>query len=342
MPGLLALLLIAAGLVILRVLLDRPPEGATIGPSGGDVSGVDARGGGGLTLAWPAAEVARFRWTAAACAALVGAALSVSGVLLQALLRNPLASPFVLGLSSGAGLGVTVAMYIGYATGFTMLQTGSSMAPALVGALVVLGVVYGLGRRGGWVDPLSMVLIGVVVSAICGALTMMFQQLAPAGLHAEMARWMFGRIPQALPSATMTLLAAVTAVGVLLAAMLGRAMDAATFGDDEARSIGLDVGRVRLAMFTLAGALAAAAVAVAGPIAFVGIIGPHAARLIIGPRHRTLVIGGAACGAIVLLAAEIASQALPIGPGRMPVGVFTALLGGPAFIWLLRSGRGQA
>jgi len=323
--GIAVLAVLAAGLGVLRLTIDRPPGEA-----------------GSLRLAWPAPEWAAFRWTAVTVALIVGAALAVSGVLLQALLRSPLASPFILGLSSGAGLGVAAAMFIASAAGAPLLGAGSTMLPALLGALGSLMVVYILGQRRGWIDPVSLVLMGVVVATICGALTLFLQYLSPGGMREDLLRWMFGRIPQGESPATLAITGAVTVVAIVASVFLGRAMDAATLGEDEARSIGLAIGRLRLVMFFIAGALAATAVTLAGPIGFVGIIAPHAARLIIGPRHALLVVGSALCGMIVLLAADVASQLIYLRTGRMPVGVFTALLGGPAFIWLLRSGRGQS
>ncbi len=127
-----------------------------------------------------------------------------------------------------------------------------------------------------------------------------------------------------------------------IAAVMGRAMDVATLGDDEARSVGLSLGPLRAWMFLLAGALTAGAVALCGPIGFVGLIAPHAARLVLGPHHTPLVIGAALAGVILVVGADVARQAIDLGTGRMPIGVFTALIGGPAFIWLLRTGRGQS
>ncbi len=318
MTGLGFLTAMLAGLAVLRLLIDRDPVH-------------------GLSLAWPDASYAAFRWTAILVSIIIGCSLATSGVLLQALLRNPLASPFILGLSSGAGLGVMTAMYIGFATGNDALRSGANAGPALIGALLVLTVVYGLGRRRGLLDPLSLVLVGVVVSAICGALMMFLQRLSPEGLRSDILIWMMGRIPQSIATSHLILVGALAFLGVLIAMAMGRAMDAATLGEDEARSIGLSLGPVRLSMFVLAGALAAASVTVAGPIAFVGLIAPHAARLLIGPRHTLLVPAAALAGASLIVAADAASQALEFGAGRMPVGIFTALIGGPAFIWILKN-----
>ena len=128
----------------------------------------------------------------------------------------------------------------------------------------------------------------------------------------------------------------------MTAVSMGRSMDAATLADDEAHSVGLAIGRQRLAMFVLAGILAAVAVAVVGPIGFVGLIAPHVARLILGPRHGLLALGAALCGVVLLVGADVARQALDLGAGRMPPGIFTAIIGGPMFIWLLLTGRGQS
>ncbi len=294
---------------------------------------------GELTFSWADANIAALRWTSVSVAAIVGAALAVSGVLLQALLRNPLASPFILGISSGAGLGVMAAIYLAHPE---VLRTGSAAAPALLGGMLTLGIVYLLGQRRGLLDPLSVVLVGVVVSAICGALIMFLQHMVPQGLRGDLPTWMMGHIRQGISAGTLLVVGGMVMLGIVVAAFLGRAMDAATLGDDEARTVGLAIGRLRLGLFLLAGALTALAVAIAGPIAFVGLIAPHAARLLLGPRHTILVIGATLVGISLLIGSDVASQAINVGGGRMPAGVFTALIGGPTFIWLLRSGKGQA
>jgi iron complex transport system permease protein len=319
------LLAVAAGLCVLRMLVYRQP-----GPDGV------------LELAWPAADVARYRWTPLLAGAIVGTSLGVSGVLLQALLRNPLASPFILGVSGGAALGVVVAMYIGWVAGATGPWSGGQTVPALIGAIAVLAVVYGLGQRRGWIDPVSLILIGVIVATICGAGIMLFQHLVPHGLRSDLVVWMMGHIPQAAPPTTLVVGGGLSVLGVVAGTALGRRMDAATLSDDEARTVGLALGRLRVELFVLAGALAAAAVAIAGPIGFVGLVAPHAARILLGPRHGPLVLGAALCGVVLIVGADAGRQVISPASGRIPVGVITALVGGPAFIWLLRSGRGQA
>ncbi|MHC4141212.1 MAG: FecCD family ABC transporter permease [Planctomycetota bacterium] len=168
--GLAVLALLAVAASALRILIDRSLEGD-------------------VTLALPRPEYAWIRWTALAVGASVGAGLATSGVLLQALLRNPLASPFILGISAGAGLGVMVALYADHVLELRVIGPGTEMLPAFAGALAVLGTVYMLAQRRGWLDPVSLVLVGVIVAAICGALIMFLQHLVPAGLHGEITRW---------------------------------------------------------------------------------------------------------------------------------------------------------
>jgi iron complex transport system permease protein len=233
-------------------------------------------------------------------------------------------------------------MYIAYRTDGAGAAGDAPLAPAVLGALAALAVVYALGQRRGWLDPISLVLVGVIVSAICGAGIMFFQHLVDTGLRSQFTLWLMGSIPEAVSMPVLTVAGVIAGVGLVVGVMLGRAMDAATLGDDEARTVGLSIGGLRLAIFVLAGVLAAATVALAGPIGFVGLVAPHAARLVLGPQHAILVIGAALCGIALVVGADVARQSLDIGAGRMPVGIFTALLGGPAFIWLLLSGRGQA
>ncbi len=319
----LVMLLVGVILIcVLRLTLDRDP-------------------GGGLGLAWPDPTYARYRWVPMANALIAGTALAVSGMLLQALLRNPLASPFILGVSSGAGLGVMAAMYLAYVTGSAAPQVTGTTLPAVCGALVILAIVYGLGQRRGVIDPVTLILVGVVVATVCNAGIMFFQHLVPTGLRGEFTAWLMGHIPENTPPSGLLLTGGLAFAGLLVAAAMGRSLDAATLSDDEAHSVGLAIGTQRLASFTLAGVLAATAVTVVGPIGFVGLIAPHLARLLLGPRHTPLVVGAALCGMAVMVGADSARQALDLGGGRMPPGIFTALLGGPFFIWLLMKGRGQ-
>lgn len=321
--GIALLVFLAAVAVIARLLVERPL-------------------GGSLHFAWPGPEILRLRTGAVLAGLTIGAALGVSGAMLQALLRNPLAEPFLLGGSSGAGLGVMLATYVAYATGEPAWTSFGAVLPASIGAIGALLVVMALGHRREGLDPLSLVLAGVIVSAMCGAGIMFLQQVVPHGLRGDLVVWMMGRVPEAPPRVVLAITAAVTLAGVLLGVVLGRAMDAATLGDDEARSVGVKLWQLRLVLLIASGALAAAAVALAGPLAFVGLIAPHVTRSLAGARHAALVLGSALAGAALVVGADTVRQALEFGGGRLPVGVLTAALGGPLFLWLLHRGPGGA
>ena len=173
---------------------------------------------------------------------------------------------------------------------------------------------------------------------------MLLHHLGPTTglMQGKITRWMMGRIPEYPEPVTLIAAGALAVVGGAAGMVMGRAMDAATLSDDEARSVGLALGPLRVGLFILAGALTAGAVSLCGPIGFVGLIAPHAARLLVGPRHTPLVPAAALVGIVIMVGADAGRQAIELGAGRLPIGVLTALIGGPAFIWLLRTGRGQA
>ena len=292
------------------------------------------------TFGVPDQMVLGLRMSATAAALLAGAALGLSGLAFQVLLRNPLASPWILGVSGGAGFGVMLASFLvqlgGLAAGVGgVLLWGAGLPAAAGGALLAVLVVAALARAMGGFDPVGLVLCGVIVGAIFGAGTMLLQHMVPSGVRGDFVGWMMGRIPEVVPSWLLLtggiLVGLVIVIGMVAAAML----DAACLGDDEARSVGVPLDGVRRGLFLVGGGLAAFAVVLVGPIAFVGLLAPHAARLIVGPRHRRLVIGTAVAGGGVLLLADAGRQLVDFGWGRLPVGVVTVLIGGPAFLALL-------
>ncbi len=292
-----------------------------------------------LDLGMPDDAVAGFRMNALAVAATVGASLAISGLFLQGLLRNPLASPFVLGLSSGATLGLAIAMWFAVAFGFAPFVGLGSVVPAFFGAMATLAIVALAGRRRGGLDPITLVLAGVVVSSVCGALLMLVHHLLPPGTRGDLIAWTMGRIDEQPDHRLLVGAAAILTLAVVVAWTNSRSLDVALLGEDEARSIGLPLATLRWALLLGAGVLAASAVAIAGPIAFVGLVAPHAARILVGPAHRWLLPATVLCGAILLVGADVARQPIDLGAGRLPIGVLTAILGGPAFLWLLHRGR---
>lgn len=302
----------------------------------------------------PSANIALRRFQPLITGAVVGAALSVSGVLLQALLRNPLASPYILGISSGASLGVMVALYlpIGATAGATLLAVGVEHLAALAGAMLTMLVVYALAQRRGWIDPLELLLVGIVVNAINGAAIMFVNYLMPHGKRADIALWMMGYFNQAISIGSwpwhgafwvspIALIGILTVAGIAIAYRMGAAMDVATLGDDEAHGVGLNLGLLRFGLFALAAVLTSGTVVLAGPISFVGLICPHVVRLLIGPSHRLLVIGSALAGSTLVIGADAGIRLLSREGGLKPVGLLTALIGGPVFLWLLRRGAAR-
>ncbi|MBI1372910.1 MAG: iron chelate uptake ABC transporter family permease subunit [Phycisphaera sp.] len=279
--------------------------------------------------------------------ATVGVALGVSGTLLQALLRNPLASPYILGVSSGAALGVMTA-WTGVLAALGPMATHSA---ALAGALITMIVVYTLGQRRGWIDPVGLLLVGVIVNAINGAAIMFLHTVVPAARRSGIFDWMMGYLADGTSSSEVVTLGVLTLTGVAIAITFGRSLDVATLSDAEAQSLGLNLRRLRLVVFILAGLLTAMSVALAGPIGFVGLIAPHLVRLMVGPRHRPVIIGSALAGAALVVGADTAVKALEMALrewggveiGLLPIGAVTALIGGPLFIAMLRPqlGRGR-
>ncbi len=293
---------------------------------------------GGAHFEWPADTLEwRLRSQRVVAAAIVGAALAASGVLLQALLRNPLAAPGILGLTSGAGLAVSIHIYIGYLATGAIVQYSPPIYAALLGSLAALGIVYALGQRRGLIDPLSLILTGVVVGLIASAATIFILQLMPDRGWAAGFRWLLGSLSDDVAWRRLLFPGAVTLAGVALAFRLGPAMDAASFSEDEARTIGVPIAPLRLTLFLTAGVMTAATVLIAGPIGFIGLVAPHAVRFITGPAHRPLVVASALAGATMLVGADALVRAIDLASGRMPLGVLTALFGGPVFLWLLRA-----
>ncbi len=272
---------------------------------------------------------------------IVGVGLAISGVALQALLRNPLAEPFILGLSTGAGVGVMAQMLLGAWMGW---RIGGTHFGALLGAGASMGIVLLAGQKRGVIDPLGLLLVGVVLSTINGAAIMLLNYiLGPAGIKEDVARWMMGYLNEGVSATGVLVVAIATVAGWLLLQRHASAMDAATFSDSEARSVGVDLRRLRFELFLVASVLAAGGVVLAGPIAFVGLVGPHVARLLLGPGHRMLIPGAAMVGAVLIVGSDIASVLIgrAYGVGLLPIGIFTAVLGGVVFLWMLRPRLGR-
>lgn len=294
-------------------------------------------GGGGL--AWPeSGAIFDLRFHRLLTGSVVGVGLAVAGVLLQSLLRNPLAAPDLMGLSAGAGLAVTLSALL---TGGAIGVAGSAV-PALAGAMAVLGFVWLLSQRRGLVDPITMILVGVILSVLLGSATALVRtQLPDQGQSA--ARWMMGAISDDAPRGAVAGVWVLTLGVAGVSWWMGRLFDAASLGEDEARSSGVPIGWVRAVQLIGAGVLTAGTIVLAGPVGFVGLVCPHAARLLLGPGHRMLVVGSALAGIALVVGADALIKGVPGPAGRIPVGVVTSLVGGPVFlVMLLRSRRDGA
>ena len=274
------------------------------------------------------------RYNRVAVGGLVGASLGLAGALLQSLLRNPLAAPGLMGLSAGAGFAVTLTTWIQGAA------IGASMAafPAMTGAICVLVLVWALSQRRGLIDPVMMILIGVIVSVILGAATMLVASMMP-DRGFSVSRWMMGMLREDIDQRDVWIaagvLVAVTSWGIWAA----RSFDAMALSEDEARSVGVRVGYVRFGQLVGAGALTAISIVLAGPIGFVGLVCPHIVRVLAGPSHRTLVIGSVLCGFALVVGADTFVRLVSTDAGRIPIGVVTSLVGGPVFLVLLLKQR---
>jgi len=271
----------------------------------------------------------RLEWVATASA--VGAALALSGLALQALLRNPLAEPYILGVSGGAGLAYILASLF--------LSMAAAPAAAVLGAMATVGLVYAIARRRGRLEPYTLLLAGVILNAFYGAAIMLVTAVVRPNQRGEIAVWMMGTISHFGPQWTLIGLVALLAVaGGVLFAFLAKGFNLVAVGEDTAGALGVRVHRLRLVTFVAASLLAGVSVALAGPIGFVGLIVPHVLRMILGPDHRRLVPAALFTGAAFLVLADLAACLWEGTANRaVPVGVLTAMCGGPFFIYLLRT-----
>jgi iron complex transport system permease protein len=281
--------------------------------------------------------------------ALVGCALAASGAALQALLRNPLAEPFVLGVSGGAALGGTLVLLAATLAARAFEPAGALLASAspvalgaIAGAAGATVLVFALGRVGGRLVPESALLVGVVFNAFAAAVITILKVLVPPEQAARLLYWLMGAVGyEASGTLAVGAVAIALAVGALV--LLSAQLNLLALGDEEAASLGVAVGRARGAVLLATSAATGAAVALSGLVGFVGLIVPHALRRLVGPDHRLLVPASALFGAAFLVLADAAARALFVALGtEPPVGALTAFAGGPLFLWLLRRSERRA
>ncbi len=265
---------------------------------------------------------------------LVGAALAVAGATMQAVFSNPLAEPGIIGVSSGASVGAALAMVFFPHALMGFAVPGAAFASGLLAA----GVVYTLSRSRGKADVVTLVLTGIAVTAVCTALASIATYIAPTTARDHIVFWQMGSLNGTLWSQVGTV-SVVVIIGIAWAFGMARQLDTLSLGERAASHVGVNVQALRLAAITLSTLLTAAAVSYAGVIAFVGLIVPHVMRLALGPLNRILIPGAMLAGALLVTVSDLAARTI-IPFADLPIGIFTALVGGPTFFILLRARLG--
>lgn len=268
-------------------------------------------------------------------ALVVGGGLSVSGVLFQGSLRNPLADPFIIGVSAGASLGAATGLLFFIPQG--LVGIGALPLFAFVGAMLATWTVSRLGKQRGRLEPASLILAGVAVSAVLTAIVSLLMVLRIQNLQ-DVYIWLMGSLSgrgwQHLAVAT-----PYVAIGVVLALWLAKDLNVYLLGEEAAHSLGIDVQRLQSLVLIIGSLVAAACVSVSGVIGFVGLMVPHALRLIVGAEHRRLILHSIWVGAVFLLVTDTLARTA-LSPTELPVGIITACVGGPFFIFLMKRGSG--
>ena len=271
------------------------------------------------------------RFPRIALAILVGAALAAAGAIMQGVFGNPLADPGVVGVSSGAAIGASLMIVTGLAAGSSFAIPIGAFVTGVITALVV----YSISRSRGRTEVITLILVGVAINAFAGAALALMTFSATTNQREQIVFWQMGSLAGALWESVFTVLPLLL-VGLVLAFLIAGRLDLLSLGDDAARHLGLNIERLRITSILIVAVLTAAAVAFAGIIGFVGLVVPHVIRMIMGPGHRVLVPASALGGALLLVVADtFARTALPYA--ELPLGMITALVGGPFFFYLIKS-----
>jgi iron complex transport system permease protein len=261
-------------------------------------------------------------------ALLAGAALSVTGVLFQCMLRDPLAEPYTLGVSSGSSVGAVIAISLGWRL---------SVLPSILGAGVVLLIVLGMAMEGRRLSSFTLLLTGVTMNSVSFAIILFLHSIASFSQSFAISRWLMGEL-DAVEYSTLAWLAALVVILCGLVIVRAPQWNLLAVGEDWATSRGAPASQLTAFGYIVGSVLVGAVTSLAGPIGFVGLIVPHALRLKLGADHRALLPCAFLCGAAFLGVCDLISR-IAIAPAEIPIGVITALCGGPFFLWLLRTKR---
>lgn len=276
----------------------------------------------------------KIRLPRVAMAFLAGAALAVAGMAFQAMFRNPLATPFTLGVSSGASLGAAIGIHTGLA--FRLLGIPAVTWLAFAGALAAIGLVYGLTRTQRGLSTATMLLAGVAVSFFFSSMILLLQYLSDFTRTFRMLRWVMGGLEQIVGFDEVLHVFPFVVAGSLVLLYLTHELNLITTGEELAIARGVEVPRTKLVVFVVSSLMVGAVVAMCGPIGFVGLMVPHICRLLVGADHRWLAPASLLFGGAFLTLCDTVARTV-IAPAELPVGVITALLGGPFFLGLLLS-----
>lgn len=286
----------------------------------------------------------RVRFPRPVLAALIGAGLGVVGVAVQAIVRNPLADPYLLGISSGASLGAVAALVTGGgALGALLPSMFTLPAAAFAGAMLAFGAVWLVGARGPGVAPLRLVLAGVAVGQIFSSFTsFLVLQSKDITQTQGILHWLMGSLAGAIGPAV-PIVGATVLLGIVVLFGLARPLNALAMGDETAHGLGIRAGRVRTVVFVLTSLMTGVMVAFSGAIGFVGLVIPHIARFLVGADHRRVIPAAALCGALLLCAVDLLCRlATRLIDQELPINVLSALIGAPVLLYLVSRSRRAA
>jgi iron complex transport system permease protein len=271
--------------------------------------------------------IAQIRIPRVLTAVVVGAALSVAGTAYQGLLRNPLADPYILGVSTGAAVGAIIATVFAGS-----LPVGRPLA-AFVGAVLTMAAVYTLGHRNQGSSSDTLILSGIITNTFLSSVVIFLLTATSGSQLRSIFSWLIGDLSGR--SGLLPLVAVVVVAGIVIVFLNARSLNLLMIGDEDARALGVDVRRVRFIMFAAASLITGAVVAISGVIGFVGLVVPHAVRMVCGSDNRMVVPASGLVGASFLLLADLIARTI-MSPREIHIGVITALIGAPVFVYLLR------
>lgn len=288
--------------------------------------------GGGDTSATADLIVWRIRFPRVLLGGVVGAGLALAGAVVQSVVRNPVADPYLLGLSSGASVGAVVVL----STGIAVLGALTLPATAFAGAAAAMAVVLALARQRGRLLPLRLVLVGVACGHLfSGVTTFLLARSQSSAVQQQIIFWLLGGLSGAQWTALLVP-GAVVATGAMLLLARARRLNVLVLGDEASAALGVNASRLRRQLLVLTTLLTGTVVAVSGGIGFVGLIVPHVARMLVGADHRRMLPVTVLLGALFLVWADVAARML-ISPAELPIGILTAFLGVPFFLLIMRA-----